>query len=60
MTVTDDPERMEDTITITFEDGKVATFRNRGSCLLRLAGTGALDMLIDAHEPFRQDPPEES
>lgn len=29
-----------------------------GASLLHLAGSGALDLLIDAHEPFRRDPDE--
>lgn len=49
-------EPTEDVIVITYEDGKTATFSNRGSSLLHLAGTGALDMLIEAHEPHRTTP----
>lgn len=45
----------EDVIVITYEDGKTVTFANRGSSLLHLAGSGALDMLIEAHEPHRTD-----
>ena len=48
----------EDVITITYEDGRQSTLRGSGASLLHLAGSGALDLLIDAHEPFRRDPDE--
>lgn len=42
-------------ITITYEDGrKVTQVLNSDTSLLRLAGTGALDALIEAHEPNRR------